>query len=182
MGCEWEIEHGYAFGAKSAQINRRVATGGHIGMAHAKLPLGTRQLAVGYSAVIYDVMIRSSFHHNLAGKLKWERGGQKQRAHSLPRSNATGHIIKSSHFSANIVLSVTRFNVFVVGAIVKYNVAIQRNVASIGVVGGFVRPEGEGAILNSSPDMHFEDGALFLLSNGTNGRLAFLRRRNRRTT
>jgi hypothetical protein len=68
---------------------------------------------------------------------------------------------------------VTRLNVFVVGAIVKYNVAIQRNVASIGVVGGFIRPQGESAILNSSPDMQFEDGALFLLSNGTNGRLVF---------
>jgi hypothetical protein len=151
-------------------------------MAHAKLPLGMRQLAVGYGAVIHDVMIRPSFHHNLTGKLKWDWGSQKKRARSLPRANSTGHIIKSSHFSANIVFSVTGFNVFVVGAIVKYNVAIQRNVASVGVVGGFIRPEGEGAILNSASDVQFEDGALFFLSNGTNGRLVFRGWRNRRTT
>src|SRR5882762_7369475 len=181
MRCEWEIEHGYAFDAKSAQINRRIAACSHVGTTHAKLPLGMRQFAVGYGAVIYHVMIRSGFHHNLASELKWERGGQKQRPHSLPRSNPAGHIVKPSHFSANVVLPVTRLNVFVVGAIVKYNVAIQRNVASIGVVGGFIRPQGEGAILNSSPDMQFEDGTLFLLSNGTNGRLVFSGRRNRRT-
>src|SRR5882762_5900846 len=181
MGCEWEIEHGYAFDAKSAQINRRVAACSHVGVAHAKLPLGMRQLTVGYSAVIYDVMIRSSFHHNLAGELKWERRGQKQRPHSLPRSNPAGHIVKSSHFSANVVLPVARLNVFIVRTTVKYNVAVQRDVAAIGVVGGFIRPQGEGAILNSSPDMQFEDGTLFLLSNGTNGRLVFSGRRNRRT-
>jgi hypothetical protein len=128
-----------------------------------------RQLAVGYGAIIYNVMIRSSFHHNLAGELKWERGGQKQRPHSLPRSNPAGHIIKLAHFSANVVLPVSRLNVLIIGTTVNYNVAIQGNVAGVGVVGGFIRPEGEGAILNTSPDMQFEEGALFLLSNGTNG-------------
>src|ERR1700730_7357497 len=127
-------------------------------------------------------MIRSSFHHNFAGELKWDRGGQKQRPHSLPRSNPPAHIIKSSYFTANVVLPVTRLHVLIIGTTVKDNVAVQRNVASIGVVGGFIRPEREGAILNSSPDMQFEDGALFLLSNGTNGRLIFRGRRNRRTT
>jgi hypothetical protein len=68
---------------------------------------------------------------------------------------------------------VTRLNVFIIGTTVKYNVAIQRNVAGIGIVGGFIRPEGEGAVLNSFPDMQFENGAVFLLSNGTNGRLVF---------
>src|SRR4029077_16516102 len=173
MGCKWEIKHGYAFDAKSAQINRRIAAGGHIGMTHAKLPLGMRQLAVGYSAVIHDVMIRSSFHHNLAGELKWERGRQKQRPRSLPRSNPAGHIIKSSHFTANVVLPVTRLNVFIVRTTVKYNVAVQGDVTGIGVVSGFIRPEGESAVLDSSPYMQFEDGAVFLLSNGTNRRLVF---------
>src|SRR3981081_3800953 len=105
MRCEWEIEHGYAFDAKSAQINGRVATGGHLRMTHAELPLWTRQLAVGYSAVIYDVLIRSGFHHNFAGKLKWDWGCQKKRPCSLARSNPARHIIKSSDFSANVILS-----------------------------------------------------------------------------
>src|ERR1700730_13994698 len=182
MGCEGEIEHGYAFDAKSAQINRRVAAGSHVGTAHAKLPLGMRQLAVGYGAVIHDVMLGSSFHRNLASELKWDRGGQNKRPRSLARSNPPGHIVKSSHFSANVVLPVTRLNVFIVRTAVKYNVTVQRDVAGIGIVGGFIRPEGEGAILNSSPDMQFEDGALFLLSNGANGRLVFGGRRKRRTT
>src|SRR5260370_15952257 len=163
MRCEWEIKHGYAFDAKSAQINRRVPTGGHICMAHVKLPLRMGQLAVGYSAVIHNVMIGSSFHHNLAGELKWDGGCQNKRPRSLARSNPTGHIIKSSHFTANVVLPVTRLNVLIIGTTVKYHVAVQRNVAGIGVVGGFIRPEGEGAVLNSSPDMQFEDSAVFLL-------------------
>jgi hypothetical protein len=118
-------------------------------------------------------MIRSSFHHNLAGELKWDWGCQKERPHSLARFNPPGHIIKSSHFTANVVLPVTRFNVLIIGTAVNYNVSVQRNVASIGVVGSFIRPEGESAVLNSSSDMQFEDGAVFLLSNGTNGRLVF---------
>src|SRR6202011_1324511 len=129
MGCEWEIEHRYAFDAKSAQINRRIAPRGHIGMTHAKLPLGMGQLAVGYSAVIYDVMIRPSFHHNLAGELKWDWGCQNKRPRSLARSNPPAHIIKSSHFTANVVLPVTRLDVFNVCTTVKYNVAVQRDVA-----------------------------------------------------
>src|ERR1700680_2302348 len=142
MRCEGKIKHGYALDVKSAQINRRVATGGHIGMAHAKLPLGMGQLAVGDRAVIYDVMIRSSFHYNLASELKWDRGRQNKRPRSLARSNPHSHIINSSHFTANVVLPVTRLHVLIIGTTVKYNVAVQRNVASIGVVGGFIRPEG----------------------------------------
>jgi hypothetical protein len=118
-------------------------------------------------------MIRSSFHYNLSSELKWDWGGQKERPRPLPRSNPPGDIIKSSHFTANVVLPVTRLNVLIIGAAVNYNVTVQRNVASVGVVGGFIRPEGEGAVLNSSPDMQFEDSAVFLLSNGTNGRFVF---------
>jgi hypothetical protein len=173
MRCEWEIEHGYAFDAKSAQINRCVATGGHIRMTHTELPLWTRQLAVGYGAVVYDVMIRTSFHDNLAGKLEWDWGCQKIRPRSLARSNPTGHIVKSPDFSANVVLSVTRLNVFIVGTTVKYDVAVQRDVAGIGVVGSFIRPQCGDAVLNSSADMQFEDGAVLLLSNCTNSRLVF---------
>src|SRR5260370_22715273 len=165
MGCEWEVEHRYAFDAKSAEIDRRVAAGSHVCVTHAKLPLGMRQLAVGYGAVIHNVMIRSSFHHNFASKRKWDWGGQKERPRSLPRSNPSGHIIKSSHFSANVVLSVARLNVFIVRTTVKYNVAVQRDVASVGIVGSFVRPRGGDAILNSSPPLKFTDGAAFFLSN-----------------
>jgi len=136
----------------------------------AEFPLGMRNFAGGDAAVVNQVMIGSGFFHHLAVESKGRRRGQNEAITAEMKSGCSRNVVKFSCLGGEIVCPVAGFDVVVIWTSVECNVAGNRGLAAIGVVGRFVGSQDVIEVVNFGIAVQFVDVAVFFLLDGADDR------------
>ena len=73
------------------------------------------------------------------------------------QTDGPDHVVEKSCLVANVVYGLACFNVLIVRAAIKNNVAVEVGFLGIGVIGDFIGPKNEGAIRNPAANVKLEN-------------------------
>ncbi len=179
MGGERKIKNRNALNAEGAAIDGGIPAHLHDDLVRVELPLGARQFAGGDGSVVNQVVIGPGLLHHLAGKGKGIWGSQDQPLASKPHASGANHVFEASGFRADVVGSLSGFDVLVVRAAVEHHVAVRNGISGVGVVVHRIGIQNVGAVVNLRLAAQLEYGAVFFLLQGADGDI-LLSRRGRR--
>src|SRR5206468_11184036 len=120
-------------------------------------------------SIVNKVIIRPGLLDYLHAESEWVRHGQDR----LPDANADAdspiYVLKSASFSANIVCSMSSFDVLIIGTAIQHNMAIRGCISRIGVVIRRISIENIGAVMNFRLPTKMKDRTIFFLLDCANG-------------
>src|SRR5438552_17853940 len=120
--------------AEGAAVNFCVASDFHNQFVRVELPLGVRQFAGCDRAVINTIMIRPGLLDYFPAESEWVGRGQDR----VPGANADAggsmYVLKTTGFSANIVCSVSSFDLLIFGTAIQHNMAFRGCISRVGLV------------------------------------------------
>ncbi len=154
---------------KFAVIDAGIAAHVDNNLVGLKQPFGMGKLAGGDCSVIDEVMVRAGPLHNLAGESEGSGRGQNHAVGAQVKAGGCDHVIKAPGLRRQIVVSMTRLNVVVVGPTIETKVARNGALTSRRVVRNFIGPKNVSAVVNFSIAPQAIDVAVLFLLQGADG-------------
>ena len=171
MCGKWQIKDRNAHDAERAAVNFCVAADFHNQFVRVELPFRVRQFAGGDGAIVNTVMIRTGLLDYFPAESEWVGRGQDR----VPGANADAggpmYVLKTASFSANIVCSMSSFDVLIIGTAIQHNMAIRGCISRIGVVIRRISIENIGAVMNFRLPAKMKDRTIFFLLDCANGHI-----------
>ena len=171
MCGKWQIKDRNAHDAERAAVNFCVAADFHNQFVRVELPFRVRQFAGGDGAIVNTVMIRTGLLDYFPAESEWVGRGQDR----VPGANADAggpmYVLKTASFSANIVCSMSSFDVLIIGTAIQHNMAIRGCISRIGVVIRRISIENIGGVMNFYLPAKMKDRTIFFLLDCTNGHI-----------
>ena len=173
MGHIRKIQYRYAPQPKIAVVDFGGAIHIHPNAFRVEQPFRMRQFAGSDGALAHQIVVRPVLLDDFPGEGKRIGGGKRVARLRHPQADGSDYAIERSNLSADIVCTVTSFDVLVIRTAIEHDVAFGFAISRVCVVGDFIRMQDVVAIVNFCRTAQVIDRAVFLLLQSPNRDLFF---------